>query len=83
MTRKQQDNSTTFTDIQRIGIVQITQKENYIFGMLTLANFVNYCKGTVMGLPWWSRGKDSALSMNEEKEWPLSQPKDMEAMNMK
>ena len=68
MTRKQQDNSTTFTDIQRIGIVQITQKENYIFGMLTLANFVNYCKGTVMGLPWWSRGKDSALSMNEEKE---------------
>ena len=68
MTRKQQDNSTTFTDIQRIGIVQITQKENYIFGMLTLANFVNYCKGTVMGLPWWSRGKDSVLSMNEEKE---------------
>lgn len=68
MTRKQQDNSTTFTDIQRVGIVQITQKENYIFGMLTLANFVNYCQGIVMGLPWWPRGKDSALSMNEEKE---------------
>lgn len=66
MIRKQQDNSTTFTDIQRIRIVQITQKENYILEII-LANFVNYCKG-IMGLSWWSSGKDSTLSMNEEKE---------------
>lgn len=46
MTGKQQDNFTTFTDTLSIGIVQTTQKENDILRMLTLANILNYCKGT-------------------------------------
>ena len=53
MTRKQQDTSTTFTDIQRIGIAQTTQKENHIFGILKLPNFVNYYKGTVIKIVWY------------------------------
>lgn len=52
MTRKQQGDSTTFTDIQKIGRARTIQTENHLCEILRLANFISCCKSTVIKVLW-------------------------------